>query len=98
MLADIDTNSEDSEEMPYFVFVLFDSLRPLNNLSVMRDGKKCLRMQHFIRVYIVCSDNNNLQRKEMQFYFQIKTCDPLMYTMDLPKFIVSIQKKEFISA
>ena len=29
----------------------------------------------------------------MQFYF-----DPLMYTMDIPKFIVSIQKEEFISA
>ena len=34
----------------------------------------------------------------MQFYFKIITCDPLMYTMDLPKFIVSIQKEEFISA
>ena len=34
----------------------------------------------------------------MQFYFEIITCDPLMYTMDLPKFIVTIQKKEFISA
>ena len=31
----------------------------------------------------------------MQFYFEIITCDPLMYTMDLPKFIVSIQKKGF---
>ena len=36
--------------------------------------------------------------KEMQFNFEIITCDPLMYTMDLPKFIVSIQKEEFISA
>ena len=35
--------------------------------------------------------------KEMQFYFEIITCDPLMYTMDLPKFSVSIQKEEFIS-
>ena len=33
----------------------------------------------------------------MQFYFEIITCDPLMYTMDLPKFIVSIRKEEFIS-
>ena len=36
--------------------------------------------------------------QEMQFYFEIITCDPLMYAMDLPKFIVSIQKEEFISA
>ena len=36
--------------------------------------------------------------KEIQFYFEIITCDPLIYTMDLPKFIVSIQKEELISA
>ena len=36
--------------------------------------------------------------KEMQFYFEIITYDPLMYTMDLPKFINSIQKEKFISA
>ena len=35
--------------------------------------------------------------KEMQFYFEI-TRDPLMYIMDLPKYIVSIQKEDFISA
>ena len=34
----------------------------------------------------------------MKFYFEIITCDPLMYKMDLPKFIVSIQKEELISA
>ena len=33
----------------------------------------------------------------MHFYLEIITCDPLMYTMDLPKFIVSIQKEESIS-
>ena len=36
--------------------------------------------------------------KEIQFYLEIISCNPLMYTMDLPKFIVSIQKEEFISA
>ena len=34
----------------------------------------------------------------MQFYLEIKTCDPLNYTMDHPKFIASIQKEEFISS
>ena len=34
----------------------------------------------------------------MQFYFEIITGDPLMNTMALPKFIVSIQQEEFISA
>ena len=36
--------------------------------------------------------------KEIQFYLEIITCDPLMYTMDLPKSIVSIKKEESISA
>ena len=31
-------------------------------------------------------------------YLEIITCNSLMYTMDLPKFIVSIQKEESISA
>ena len=34
----------------------------------------------------------------MQFCLEIKTCDPLNYTMDHSKFIASIQKKEFISS
>ena len=36
--------------------------------------------------------------KEIQFYFEIITCDPLIYTMDLPKLIVSTQKEDSISA
>ena len=32
--------------------------------------------------------------KEIHFCLEIKTCDPLMCTMDLPKFIVSNQKEE----
>ena len=27
--------------------------------------------------------------KEIQFYFEILTCDPSLYTVDHPKFIVS---------
>ena len=34
----------------------------------------------------------------MQFCLEIKTCDPLNYIMDHSKFIVSIQKEEFISS
>ena len=34
----------------------------------------------------------------MQFYLEIITCDPLIYTTDHPKFIVSYQKEEPISA
>ena len=33
----------------------------------------------------------------MQFCLEIKTCDPLNYTMDHSKFIASIQKEEFNS-
>ena len=36
--------------------------------------------------------------KEIQFYLEIIICDPSNYTMDHPKFIVSNQKKESISA
>ena len=38
--------------------------------------------------------------KEIYMYFcwEIITCDPLMYTMDLPKFIASNQKEESINA
>ena len=36
--------------------------------------------------------------KEIQFCLEIITCDHLMYTMDLPKLIVSNQKEESISA
>ena len=35
--------------------------------------------------------------KEIQFYLEIMTCDPLIFTMDHPKFIVSSQKEESIS-
>ena len=36
--------------------------------------------------------------KEIYFCLEITTCDPLMHTMDLLKFIVSSQKEESISA
>ena len=35
---------------------------------------------------------------EIYFCLVIITCDPLMYTMDLPKFILSNQKEESVSA
>ena len=35
--------------------------------------------------------------KEIHFCLEIITCDPLMYTMDLPKFIVSNQKEISVS-
>ena len=37
-------------------------------------------------------------REKLQLYLEIKTCDPLNYTMDHSKFIASIQKEEFISS
>ena len=35
--------------------------------------------------------------KKLQFCLEIKTCDPLNYTMDNSKFVATIQKEEFIS-
>ena len=37
-------------------------------------------------------------REKLQFRLEIKTCDPLNYTMDHSKLIASIQKEEFISS
>ena len=54
-------------------------------------------MLHFIKVYIVCQDKNDLQIKKCNFYMEIITCDTSVYTMDHPKFIVSNQKEESIS-
>ena len=70
--CDIDTNSEDPEEMP--------------KNAAFHQGLHCLLKQ------------KQSSEKEMQIYFEIITCDPLMYTMDLPQSIVSIQKEEFITA
>ena len=40
---------------------------------------------------------NFTKLKEMQFYLEIITCDPLVYAMDQPKFIVLNQMEESIS-
>ena len=37
-------------------------------------------------------------RKETHFYVEIIICDPLVYTMDHPKFIAWNQKEESIRA
>ena len=39
-----------------------------------------------------------ISREKLQFCLEIKTCDPLNYTMDHSKFIASIQKEKFISS
>ena len=39
------------------------------------------------------SDNENL----MQYYLEVITCDPSIYTMDYSKFILSYKKEESIS-
>ena len=35
-----------------------------------------------VRVYIVCINTKLSSKKEIQFYFEIIVCDPLMYKMD----------------
>ena len=37
-------------------------------------------------------------REKTEFFLEVKTCDPLNYTMDHSKFIASIKKEEFICA
>ena len=57
---------------------------------------KCRIMLHFIRVYTVCRDKNDLQRKKHNIFLQ--NYNPSIYTMDHPKFIVSNQTEESIKA
>ena len=48
-------------------------------------------LHHLLR-HKISSEN------EIYFCLVIITCDPLMYTMDLPKFILSNQTEESVSA
>ena len=48
---------------------------------------KCHIMQHFIKVCTVCWNKIDLLRKKYNL-FLIITCDPSIYTMDHPDFIV----------
>ena len=50
---------------------------------------------HFIGATLL--KQKELAEKERKNYLQIITCDPLIYTMDHPKFIVSHQKEESIN-
>ena len=43
-------------------------------------------------------DKNYHQRKKYIFYLGIITCDPSIYEIDHPKFIILNQKEESISA
>ena len=43
-------------------------------------------------------DENDIQGKKHNFYLKSITCDPSIYIMGYPKFIVSSQKEESISA
>ena len=54
-------------------------------------------MLHFIRIFTVCYDQNNLQLK-IYFLFGNITCDPSVYTCtkDYPKFIASNQMEKSI--
>ena len=54
------------------------------------------KMRHFIRVYTVCNSGNKRSSEKEIFYLGMITCNPLMFTMDLPKFIVSNQKEKSI--
>ena len=67
-------------------------------LQTVKIQMKCGIMRHFIKVYTICKDKNVLQRKKYNFYMEIITCDPSIYTMDHAKFIVPNKKKEFNSA
>ena len=59
-------------------------------------GFKCCIVWHFINVYTVCKDINHLQKKKLQFYLEIVTCDSLNYTMTIPSLLHQSRKKNSI--
>ena len=61
------------------------------------DPDKMLHNAAFYQGRHCLLDKNELQRKKYNFYMEIIACDPLIYIMDHPKFIVSNQKEESIS-
>ena len=46
----------------------------------------------------VIKDKYNLQKKKLKFYLEITVYGPSIFMMENPKFIVSNQKEESISA
>ena len=54
------------------------------------------RLWHFIRVCTVCLDKTTLQKKKYNIIWKIIPCDPFIYSMDHPKFIVSNQNEESV--
>ena len=60
-----------------------DDPNKMAHTTALHQGMHCLLRQN-------CS-----LEKEIQFYLGFIACDPYIYTMDLPKFIVSNQKEEY---
>ena len=48
-----------------------------------------------IRLYPVYEDKK-ISEKKSQYYLEIITCNPLAYTIDQPKFIVSNLKEKYM--
>ena len=59
----------------------------------MKPQMKCHIMWHFIWDTLFANKSGSSE-KEIEYYLEIITCNYSICTMDLPKLIVSIQKKE----
>ena len=61
--------------------------------TVKTQVKYCI-LWHFIRVYTVYhARQNNLLKRKTQFYLEIITCDPSIYTLDHSKFLYETRRK-----
>ena len=58
---------------------------------------KCHIMWHFISLHCLLRQNQ-ISEIAIKFYLEIITSDPSIYAMDHPKFIISNQKEDSISA
>ena len=54
--------------------------------TVKTQMKSCIKMWHFIVVFTVCKDKNDLQRKKYNIFGNYN-CDHSIYTMDHPSFM-----------
>ena len=93
-----------------FVMIIFYSAKSVSLLTLcillttnwvlwqtVKTQIKCRLMRHFISSTLF-TETKMIFRERNTFFFEIITCDPLICTMDYPKFNASNQKEEYISA
>ena len=69
----------------------------MRTLANSEDPDEMLHDAAFHQGHDCLLKSNAFQRNKYIFFFKIITCNPSIYTLDHPKFIVSNEKEESIS-